>query len=944
MTVHPGDHSDGFRVEGTDVSNSITGANGEAAPANGFVKQVSPGSSKPLSPQAPWRGSQHVDFVDPICLMAQKMDLPPQNEMPLPKTSPGIGRQMTLGALSEGFNMSFGKPRILERTALRVDVVHPPPRQPSVRALPDAAPPEPSLSPCSTGPPPILAGVAGSGGLGALAGEGGRGDTTNSAATAAPKSLIDFEQRVSSEIEQMQQKLLELHHTGLAGYRSEYQSLKNKLSFTEQALARALKGNGSVDSAGSLEWCSRHAGRLPSRRRNKHRLATAPAMFDGLQDLVAPPGSPALSKRLSTNFRKSTQTPSDMCEVQATSLRAVSFHSREMPSWLERWETLSNELLNAAMGEEEEVLIDSESDANVDDHEVELHETWISCSAWESATKSPVHGRTATHGDEHSDCSVDGCRVGDVYKGKPGPFQRLVVHPDSFKACTWCCFGVILVIYDMVTVPVVLAFDLDTSIHPFLQFFQWAVPFFWSVDIFFNFCVGYHSSGVVEMRLYKVISNYLKSWFGLDLFVCMVDWLSILLSEGVADSKASQGLLLARGGKVVRVSKFVKLLKVIRLIKVDQTLSAAWDNLHSEHMIVAMQLSRLVVCILLLAHYIACGWHGVALIGGELFNHETWLTGHGVEGADQGYLYLVSLHWTLTQFTPSTNNISCFNALERMYSIIVIFFSILTFSSIVSSITAAMNKLRALNASRVKEERDVRDFLRRHRVSLRFERRIWAFFRQSYQTATKYTREDEIRFFVMLPEPLRLQLHTEMYCHFVKLNPAFYEAYKVDSALIHSVCHCALSERHVSRGTDVFGATSNAETAYLPRAGLLEYSAKFVDVEVVVDEEEWIAEGALWTHWFYMGTLTAAQNSTLLALDNKAFHRVVLQNRDSAAVRGLRKYGALFILHLHRLQNMKQGLTDLGTEMVELRKLAQRAFMSGGFMDTLSEPPRRVAS
>ncbi|CAK9058292.1 unnamed protein product [Durusdinium trenchii] len=69
--------------------------------------------------------------------------------------------------------------------------------------------------------------------------------------------------------------------------------------------------------------------------------------------------------------------------------------------------------------------------------------------------------------------------------------------------------------------------------------------------------------------------------------------------------------------------------------------------------------------------------------------------------------YVASLHWSLTQFTPSTNNVAPTNSLERLFAIFVILLAMGCFSSFVGSITATVNALRSIQATKTKQHSEV---------------------------------------------------------------------------------------------------------------------------------------------------------------------------------------------------------------------------------------------
>merc|ERR1719326_972496 len=94
-------------------------------------------------------------------------------------------------------------------------------------------------------------------------------------------------------------------------------------------------------------------------------------------------------------------------------------------------------------------------------------------------------------------------------------------------------------------------------------------------------------------------------------------------------------------------------------------------------------------------HIIACGWY---MIGSSVDDVNTWVNFYEVLDRSIGFQYTTSLHWSLTQFTPASMEISARNTAERVYTVCVLMFAMVTFSSFISSITNATTQLRKLDA------------------------------------------------------------------------------------------------------------------------------------------------------------------------------------------------------------------------------------------------------
>merc|ERR1712072_764529 len=100
---------------------------------------------------------------------------------------------------------------------------------------------------------------------------------------------------------------------------------------------------------------------------------------------------------------------------------------------------------------------------------------------------------------------------------------------------------------------------------------------------------------------------------------------------------------------------------------------------------------------------------------------------HELQDAHFSYLYTTALHWSMTQFTPAGMEVHAHNQKERVYSIFVLLFAMITFSSFVSSITSSMTHLRKLKSEPAKQETILRRYFAENKISAELGQRIWKF-------------------------------------------------------------------------------------------------------------------------------------------------------------------------------------------------------------------------
>ena len=99
-------------------------------------------------------------------------------------------------------------------------------------------------------------------------------------------------------------------------------------------------------------------------------------------------------------------------------------------------------------------------------------------------------------------------------------------------------------------------------------------------------------------------------------------------------------------------------------------------------------------------HVFACLWY---LIGVAGEGDEHWVWHYQILEDLVVERYMLSLHWSLTQFTPAGIEVHPRNVYERVFNVFLILIAMVGFSSFVSAITASMTRLRSLQGNELAE-------------------------------------------------------------------------------------------------------------------------------------------------------------------------------------------------------------------------------------------------
>jgi len=505
--------------------------------------------------------------------------------------------------------------------------------------------------------------------------------------------------------------------------------------------------------------------------------------------------------------------------------------------------------------------------------------------------------------------------------------QPFVMHPNSWALLFWRLLGALCILMDCMLIPLG-SFDLQ-DLETSFAVLTTGSSVFWLMDFFSCFLIGEEIDGVVELRPSAVAKRYMGTWFLPDVAILTMDG-ALLLIEVRAANKDQYGEM--RFAKFLRL---VRLVRLVRIIKLQQVKNNVLYRLNSGALILAFKITGMVLGILALNHYVACMWYAVGLFNES--DQRTWIVQFDLNNAGFKFQYLAALHWALTQFSPATNNIAPQNLAERFFAIAVVLFAMIVFSSFISSVTNAVNQLRAINMERIRDESRIHDFISSRKINSQLSIKIHRFVKENYKKCRTRVKESDIPLFAEIPESMRIQLHEQMYMSYLEYNPMLSPFICIDRPLAVKVCHTAFKEGSYLPRQDVFVNGFEAKTVYVVIAGHLEYTSVYYDhLPQPVQSGAWVSEMALWVNWEHRGQFTACGTSELALMDCDTF-QVLCRAHGGPMLLCLRKL-ALFLASHCECEEMKyhrtvnhancmrpEPITDLSMDKVVLEDLADRA-------------------
>jgi len=284
-------------------------------------------------------------------------------------------------------------------------------------------------------------------------------------------------------------------------------------------------------------------------------------------------------------------------------------------------------------------------------------------------------------------------------------------------------------------------------------------------------------------------------------------------------------------------------------------------------------------------HVLACAWYAIALLGSTLPG-DTWVQFYGFHDEPWINRYCVALHWSITQFTPSSMMVNPQNIAERTFNITVVVFALVGFSYIVGSISGSLAQLRSLQEDASKQFWTLRRWLRQNGVAKQLSVRIQKYLEHTWHAQQEKIPKSKVKLFSLLSE----QLHNELLCAVsvphVSVHPLFQYLHKESSETMFRLAKTAFSRMSVARHDSVFFPSEVAQYMYFVVDGVLDYlrvdHEGTAHKERVDSNEDWIAEPVLWTSlWIHRGVLVASTECDLLLIDPDSFLQTVSLSPDT---------------------------------------------------------------
>jgi len=528
-----------------------------------------------------------------------------------------------------------------------------------------------------------------------------------------------------------------------------------------------------------------------------------------------------------------------------------------------------------------------------------------SCDRMSTGTDS--RGSSCSEDDKESDTKLaDVKNITGLRRKAKRRLRQSVMSPTAARRICWDIIGLLLVAYDFVVIPLQI---LEQPNHPINVAMTWVIRLFWTFDILVNFLTGYVSpQGVLEMRHSRVARQYMRTRFSFDGFLVTIDWLEAIITAINSGQEESNVL------KVLGILRGIRLMRLVRLAKTKKLSEFLFERIRSEGVMIVAYIFVIMTFLVGLIHVIACIWHGIRTCDMDVPE------GRLTESYVEAFHYILSLFAGEQVLDPR-------NLLERIFTILVLIFAFVVSAAFVGSLTTAMTRLQVIASKRSKAFVSLNRFLHDYGISRELASRVQRNARHALREQNRYTPEGSVELMALISDPLRVEIHYEVYSPVLMTHPFFHLYNMVNPVAVRNICHSAVDSMLISRGDFVF---AESEPPVRPRmyfivSGKLEYTPGAQDTERLLVQDllprQWVAEAVLWTRWVHMGSLQAPTECRLASLDAERFAAIMSTFPSQHGHR----YAKKFVETLNEA-SLSGKLTDLARNEGEVRNMTVGVF------------------
>ncbi|CAD8150179.1 unnamed protein product [Paramecium octaurelia] len=334
--------------------------------------------------------------------------------------------------------------------------------------------------------------------------------------------------------------------------------------------------------------------------------------------------------------------------------------------------------------------------------------------------------------------------------------QPYTFSPDGSMKMLWDLLCLLLVIYEMITIPLLISFEIEIS-----QAFSRVSTAMFVFDILLNFNTGVYLEGKLNMERKEIFKDYISFWF-------WIDFISTFPYDIIMDESSS----LVQSAKLIRLLKFlrfVKVLKLIRLAKLKKIIDKFDEVLSMRPGVAAIvNFCKLFFFVLFFAHVLGCIFHYLAQ---QEPSDDSWLG--DIYFADWSIRYVNSLYWGIaTMTTVGYGDISPQTPQERFIGIVLLLIACGGFAFTMNSIGFALQEIDGQSKLKKEKINGINRFMKKAGISNQLQNRIRRYIEFVMESKSLVLQDLTNQVQIELANDLRKQVNGKLlgYCDILLKN------------------------------------------------------------------------------------------------------------------------------------------------------------------------------
>ena len=301
---------------------------------------------------------------------------------------------------------------------------------------------------------------------------------------------------------------------------------------------------------------------------------------------------------------------------------------------------------------------------------------------------------------------VVNCRVEDLRKA------GILMPKDALKL-TWDAFIAVIIVYSILTLPLLLAFESYTE-GPngrHMLSLDYAIMGLFFVDIIATLNTAYYSEkhdAYITTRKHIAV-HYVRSWLLVDSLSCIP--FDVIVEAALSLSETEDKL------QSIQMVKILRLLRLVKIFKLSNSRRNIAQFIESLHMNTAgLSMVFMVTTIGVVGHFMACVWWGAS----SRMSDNPWFNSDGgnLRSAPFEQQYVMAMYLSIATLTSTGyGDVHPVNNNERLLAIFIFIVGAIVYGYVTANVALILSNIGRSNARSDRYTHQIKEFLDSDEIS-----------------------------------------------------------------------------------------------------------------------------------------------------------------------------------------------------------------------------------